>query len=277
MMRLAALSLICGLVALSSGTGQERKPAPAYPTIAPLAPVKLQRAAYAVKNADPVTLAEVVGKHFKGEATLLAAPAGSGNAVLISGTPGTVPEVVKLLEELDRKPRRVEVEVTIAEVPVKDWKESELKLDELSKMGQRIKLTAVEGQQVSSQSGGSKPIVSNINVGGFGGRGGGGGAVQKSVSYIDVGTTVKMVARVGSDDAVAIELSVQDRRVRPAEAGDEAAAAATETHSLTTKVSVPAGRSVVAQAIRTEGKSGATIAVVVVTARVVPDTVPTSR
>ena len=70
---------------------------------------------------------------------------------------------------------------------------------------------------------------------------------------------------------MAVELNVQDSRVRAADAGDEAAAPGMETSSLTTKLNVPAGKTVVAQAVRTAGKGGATIAVVLVTARVVPD------
>ncbi|MDY3557740.1 hypothetical protein R5W23_003005 [Gemmata sp. JC673] len=276
MSRLAALALLCGLLLLNDGRGQEPKGNP-WGKSAP-AP-KLQRAVYAVKNADPAVLAQVIGQHFKGEASAFAAPPGSGNAVLVSGTAETVPEVVKLLELLDRKPRTVEIEVTIAEVPAKDWKEAEPKPEELAKWGQQIKLTAIEGQPVSTQMGASKPIVTSTAVapGGFGGpagaggpggaAGGRGGFQQRSISYRDVGTTVKAAARVGADDIVAVELSVEGTRVRTADAADEPAAPSVETGSLTTKVSVPAGKSVVAQAVRTEGKGGATISVVVVTAR----------
>ncbi len=270
MKRLAALTLFCGILALNPGTAQDQKTADPKP----------QRAVYTVVNGDAPVLAEVVGAHFKGEATVIAAP---GNTLLVSGT--AVPEVLKLLDQLDRKPRTVEVEVTLAEVPAKDWKDGEGKLEDLLKdatgkaaPGQRVKLTAVEGQQVSAQSGGSKPFVSGttmVGPGGFGGKGGGAPPVaQRSISYRDVGTTVKMTARVGSDDAVALDLSVQDSRVRTVEAGDEVAAASVETGSLTTKVSVPAGRPVVAHAVRTDGKAGATVSVVIVTARVVPDAPP---
>lgn len=280
MSRLAALTLLCGLLLLNTGTSQEPRGNPWAPDRnqdrAP-AP-KAQRAVYAVKSADPAVLADVIGKHFKGEATLLAVPAGSGNAVLVSGAPGTVPEVLKLLELLDRKPRTVEIEVTIAEVPVKDWKESEPKPDELAKWGQRIKLTAAEGQPVSTQMGGSKPLVTSFGGGGggFGGPGGAGGpggvrGGQKSVTYHSVGTTVKTAARVAADDTVAVELSVEGSRIRATDANDEATPPGMETGTLTTKVSVPAGKSVVAQAVRTEGKGGATMAVVVVTARLVGD------
>jgi hypothetical protein len=138
--------------------------------------------------------------------------------------------------------------------------------------GQRIKLTAVEGQPVSTTTGGNKPIATSSTVAGggrFGKDGGGAPFAQRSISYHAVGTTVKMTARIGSDDAIALDLNVQDSRVRPPDAGDEAGAPSMDNSTLTTKLSVAAGKSVVAQTVRTEGKSGATVAVVIVTARVV--------
>jgi hypothetical protein len=279
MKRLAALALLCGLFAINSGTAQDRRSAPPDAT-----PPKPQRTHYTVRNADPVILAEVVGKHFKGDADIIAAPAGSGNAVLVSGSPAIVPEVVKLLEQLDRKPRTVEVEVTIAELPApKDGKAltpADLATAEAmvkDGKGQRIKLTATEGQPVTTTIGGNKPITTSSTVapggggfgrpGGAGGAGGGGPVTQKSIIYHAVGTTVKMTARVGSDDAIAMDLNVQDSKVRAPE--EEGGAPGFDNNTLNTKLSIPAGKSVVAQTVRTEGKTGPTVAVVIVTARVV--------
>jgi hypothetical protein len=274
MKRLAALALLGGILALNSGAAQDRKSSPPDPT-----PPKAQRTHYVVRNADPVVLTEVVGRHFKGDADVIAAPAGSGNAVLVSGSPAIVPEVVKLLEQLDRKPRSVEVEITIADLPApKDGKEltpADLgTVDRIVKegKGQRIKLTAVEGQPVSSTTGGNKPIATTSNlVGGgrFGKDGVGAPFAQRSITYHAVGTTVKMIARIGSDDAVSLDLNVQDSRVRPPDAGDETGAPSMDNSTLTTRLNVAAGKSVVAQTVRTEGKAGTTVAVVVVTARVV--------
>jgi type II secretory pathway component GspD/PulD (secretin) len=275
MKRLAALTLFCGMLALHPGTAQERKSAPPEP-----APAKVQRTHYAVRHADPSVLAEVVGSHFKGEATLIAAPAGSGHAVLISGSAAAVPEVVKLLELLDKKPRTVEVEITIADVPAaKDGKEltqAELVTAALAKenKGQRIKLTAVEGQQVTTQIGGNKPYTSGMAAGpGFGK----GGPVARSISYQMVGTTVKMAPRIGADNAVALELNVQENKLRQPEAADEVGAPTMENNTLNTKLNIPAGRSIIAQSVRTEGgKAGPTISVVVVTARVATEISGTS-
>jgi type II secretory pathway component GspD/PulD (secretin) len=277
MKRFAALTLLCGILVLNAGTAQDTK------TPANQATPKPQRTHYVVRNADPIVLADVVGKHFKGDAEIVATPAGSGNALLISGSKETVAEVVKLLEELDTKPRTVEVEVAIVEVPaVKDGKSVDLSgnLDEFLKANpvQRIKLTAVEGQQVNTMVGGNKPMVSGTILGGGGfGGGGKGGPVAKSITYHAVGTTVKMTARIGTNDAISLDLNVQDSKVRQPEAGDEITAPAIDNNTLSTKLTVPAGKAVAAQTVRTEGKAGNTISVVIVTARVVDLTAPPPR
>ena len=265
MKRVAALTLFCGILLLNPGTAQDQKSAPPDPV-----PSKTQRAHYVVKNGDAALMAEMVGLHFKGDANLIA---GNGT-ILISGAPAVVPDVVKLLEQLDRKPRTIEVEITIAEVPAnKDGTEpnpADILKDALGKtvgQGQRIKLVAVEGQPVTSVTGGNKPYVSGTTrPGGFGK---GDGVVQKSITYQQVGTTVKLTAHVGSDDGVALDLDLKDSRMKPPEAGDESGAATFENATLSTKLSVPAGKAVVAQTVRVEGKMGATLSVVIVTARVV--------
>jgi type II secretory pathway component GspD/PulD (secretin) len=259
MRRFTILALFVGLLSLSRAAAQDKEARPPAPTPAPT-----QRAIYHVKYADAAQLAQVIGHHFDGEATVLAAPAGSDNVLLVSGSAAAVPEVVKLLEQLDRKPRTVEVEITLAEVAAKDWKEGETPPEGAARPGtlQRIKLTATEGQPVASTTGANKPLVS-------GDVGGGRGGFQRSVTYTPTGTTVKLTARVGAADAVVVDLSVQDSRVRPADAGDGGSAAALENATLTTKVIVPTGKSVVAQAVRTVGKNGPTVAAVIVSARVV--------
>jgi hypothetical protein len=273
--RLAALALLGGLFALHA-TAQDKKSSPADTP-------KPQRTHYVVRHADPVVLAEVVGRHFRGEADVIAAPAGSGGALLISGSPTAVPEVVKLLEQLDRKPRTVEVEIVIAEIPAtKDGKDVNLTGDLLAEVAQskstttqRIKLTAVEGQPVSTQTGGDKPYVSGAGGGAWGGKGG--GPVQRSISYRPVGTTVKLTARVGAEDAVSLDLNLAVTQVRPPDVADESGSPVFENGSLTTKVNVPAGKAVAVHSVRTEVKSGGTLALVVVTARVVDPDAPKGK
>jgi type II secretory pathway component GspD/PulD (secretin) len=173
MTRLVGLVLLGGLLAANSGTRAQDPSKPDEPPrlvtpklVAP-AQGKVERTHYVVRNADPVALADAVGKHFKGEADVLAAPAGSGNAVLISGSPAAVADVVKLLAQLDRKPATVEVEVVFLEVSPKKDTETDLsgdaqaKMEALIKAGlatavQRIKLTAIEGTPMTTTTGGSK-------------------------------------------------------------------------------------------------------------------------
>lgn len=271
--RLTVLALLGGLLLVHAGGYAQDKTT-----------LKPHRTLYIVRNGDAVALAEVLNKHFKGQAEVLAAPVGSGNALLISGSVAIVTEdVVKLLGELDRKPKMIEVEVILAEIPAKkaegkdaveiDFSGPDVltKLDARSKAGQlgsmqRIKLTAVEGQSVAATTGGNKPVTSGRAA--AGGAFGGGGPVQRGVSYQAVGTTVRMTARIGAGDVVAVELDLKDSQVKPPEAGDEVGAPSFENSNLTTKLSVPPGKAVVAQATRTEAKAGRTATFVIVTARI---------
>jgi uncharacterized membrane protein YgcG len=302
---LAALTLFGGLIVLQSSGHAHQPPAPVPVATIPIQAqptAKIQRAHYTVRHIDATALASVVGKHFKGEAEVLAVPTASGNTLLISGSPDSIGEVFRLLEQLDRKPRTVEVEIVIADITSKkgpDGKEVDLsgleplaKLDALTKAGagavQRIKLTAVEGQPITSTAGGSKPYVSGTMVagggggGGFGGDGGFGGGkgggpagggggpmMRRSITYHETGTTVKLTARIGAEDVVALDLNIQDSKIRAPEAGDEIGAAAFDNNTLNTKLSVPPGKAVAAQAVRTEGKTGGTMSLVIVTAHVV--------
>jgi type II secretory pathway component GspD/PulD (secretin) len=264
MARSAVAALLCCLLA-SIGIAQDKKSSTPARTQS-----NIQRSHYVVRNADPAALAEIVGKHLKGEAEVLAAPAGSGNAILISGSRERVNEVVELLEQLDRKARSVEVEIVLANVPVAKEEggpaPDPTKLDALAKggTGHRIKLTAVEGQPVTSTTGGDKPIATGTTEGRFGGR------ELRQVQYRPLGTTVRLTARVQADDAVSLNLNLEDTRVRQAD-GDAVIAPSFDQSKRTTTLIIPAGKSVVAQAVRTDEKTGGTTLAVIVTARVVPD------
>jgi hypothetical protein len=278
----AVLALTGGPVAHSAAADPAPPKATTRPPTAAEAPKPQaepqtpRRAIYAVQHGDAAAMANVVGKLFKGEVDVLAAP--TGNAILVGGRPAAVDEALKMIESLDRAPRSVEVEITLAELPKKDGAEltpAELaKAADLAKAGggQRITLVAVEGQPVTSTTGGNKPVVSGMAGGGFnpadGGRGGG-GPVRRMISYQSVGTTVQMTARIGEKDAILLDLTVQDSKVRPPDAADDTGATSIDNVSLATRLNIPAGKTVVARTVRTDGKAGATVAVVVVTAKVV--------
>lgn len=288
--RLMALALLGCLLALHSGVAQDRKLGKDQP-YRPGDTVPPQRhVIYPIRNADPATLASTLNRHFRGQAEISTV----ANGLLVSASPAAIDELTKLLDQLDRKPRSVQIELILADVTLKkgpDGKEVEVdltgdaaaKLEALAKSGQaavqRIRLIAVEGKAVTSTTGGNKPVVTSSAVmgggGGFGGgKGGGGGGpvMQRSISYHAVGTTVQLTARVGTDNAVAVDLNVQESKVRPPEAGDEppaAAAPSIENNTLGTVLSIPAGKAIVAQSIRSDTKSGSTLSLVLVTARVV--------
>ena len=100
---------------------------------------------------------------------------------------------------------------------------------------------------------------------------------MRSITYQAVGTTVRMTARVGAGDSVAVDLNLTDSQVRQPEAGDESGAASFDNNTLTTKLSVPPGKPVVAQAVRADAKAGRTVTLVVVTARVADPVAATNK
>lgn len=282
--RPVVLLLLAGLLVAAAAHGQDNPPA--APPAAAARP-KVERAVYPVKGGDPVALAEVVAKHFKGEVEV-SAVAGS---LVLSGPSASVAEATRLLGQVDRRPRTVELEVTLVEVSgrdadLPDGPADRARVDELVKAGgsvQRIRLTADEGQPASIQSGADKPMLTTSVIrpappaggpagGPAGQRPGGGpaaGFAQRSVHYRPVGTTIKATSVPGADGSVAVDLSVQDSSVRPAAADDETGSPAFDTATLTTRLTVPAGRAVVAQATRKDAKAGRAVTLVVVTAKVV--------
>jgi hypothetical protein len=185
------------------------------------------------------------------------------------------------VEQLDEASRSVAVEVTMVEVALKKGENGQeaaepdfagspdkiaAKLEELRKSGQvshyqRLRFTALEGQPVTVTAGGNKPMVTGSTITAR-------GMAQRSINYHSVGTNVRATARVVADSAVVLDLNVTDSRVRPPE-GEKEVGAAIDNAALTTKVSVPAGRAVVAQSLRSDGKAGRTISLVIVSARVV--------
>lgn len=310
---LMALALFVGLIGLQSMSVADQLPATLPLVTTPVqaqSAAKTHRTHYTARYLDAATLANVLNRHFKGEAEIAAVSGAIGNTLLISGSSEAIGEVTKLLEQLDQKPRTVEVEIVIADLASKkgaDAKDVDVsgleplaKLEALTKAGQigavqRIKLTAVEGQPISSTTGGNKPIVSGTTVaggGGFGGDGGGFGGppkdrgpgaagggpmVRRSISYHETGTTVKLTARIGAENVVALDLNVQDSKIRAPEAGDDIGAAAFDNNTLSTKLNVPAGKAVAAQAVRTEGKGGGAMSLVIVTANIVEPGAPRGK
>jgi type II secretory pathway component GspD/PulD (secretin) len=274
-----AFLLLAGLFALVGGGHAQDTSGP-----------KNKRTFYVVKHGDVKELAHTLGKHFRGDAEVQVLPDALGNCLLISAAPSVFEEVAKLLEQLDRRPQLVSVEVLIAEVAPKKG-ESGRELDEkeftgpgkevldklasLQKSGaisslKRLQLTAVENQPVSVTVGESKPTVAAVTTTGT-------GIKARSIVYRNTGTQARVTARMAAENTIAIDLHVNDSRLRVPEDGieigkDENAAPIRATEvviaSLNSNLNVRSGQAVAAQGVRTDSKSGKEQTVIVVTANV---------
>jgi hypothetical protein len=121
---------------------------------------------YVVKYAAAKDLADVLAKHFRGAAEIKIGPDGASNSLLINAPPAVLEEVMKTLEQFDRRPRSVAVDIFIVELSTNkgDIKERPdekdfsgaindvaERLDAMKKKGwvadfRRIQLTTPEGQ-----------------------------------------------------------------------------------------------------------------------------------
>jgi type II secretory pathway component GspD/PulD (secretin) len=231
-----------------------------------------KRGAYVVKYAAAKDLADILAKHFKGAAEIQAGPEGTSNCVLVNAPPAVFDEVMKTLEQLDRRPHSVAIEVFVVELPVKkaDDKEKQAdeknfsgtidevaeRLDAMMKKGQvvgfkRFQLSTLEGQLGSLMLGETKPYVMTAN----------------QTTYRNVGTQVKVKPQVTEDGSVTLDLNVQDSRGRDSTTG----AGGTEfiQTSFTGKLSVASGKVALAKDAKATSKEGVGETLIVVGARVV--------
>jgi hypothetical protein len=79
-------------------------------------------------------------------------------------------------------------------------------------ISQRFRLTTVEGVNATAQVGESKPTVTGVARGNFGGARGGGGAegfTTSSISYRSIGTVVMVNPDVFSGDVVVLAMTIE--------------------------------------------------------------------
>jgi hypothetical protein len=230
-----------------------------------------KRGAYVVKYAAAKNLAGILAKHFKGAAEIQAGPPGTSNCLLINAPPAVFDDVMKTLEQLDRRPHSVAVEVFVLELPTKkaDDKDKQpdekdfsgaiddvsKRLDTMLKKGQvagfkRIQLSTLEGQVGLLMLGENKPYAMGTNT----------------TVYRNVGTQVKVTPQVTADGSVTLDLIVQDSRGRDSTTGT----GTTEfiTTSLTSKISVAPGKAALAKDAKVTSKEGQGETLIVVGARV---------
>jgi type II secretory pathway component GspD/PulD (secretin) len=253
-----------------------------------------------VRHGAAKELAATLAKHFKDDAEVQVLPDAPSNCLLINARPEVLPEVVKVLDQLDRRPRAIEVEVVVAEVaekkaedgkpeaPAKGLDEAELtgpardvwaKVEALQRKGQlgavrRLQLAAVEGQAASALVGENKPFVTGMMVAAT-------GRTSRAITYRNTGTQVRVTPTVTAEKVVQLDFDFSDARLHVPEDGvpigtDEKGqtvrAAETVNATLKTKLSVPAGQAVFAKGVQTTSKSGKSQTLVLVSARVVePD------
>jgi uncharacterized protein (TIGR03067 family) len=251
--------LVCALVAVAvlPAAAQERPTA------------EMKRGAYVVKYAAAKNLAGILAKHFKGAAEIQAGPEGTSNCLLINAPPAVFDEVLKTVEQLDRRPHSITVEVFVVELPMKkaDEKRPDEKefsgaiddvakhLDAMIKKGQvagfkRIQLTTLEGQLGSLALNENKPFAMGDSV----------------TVYRNVGTIIKVTPQVTPDDSVTLELNVQDSRGR--DSADQPGKPEFILTSLAGKLSVVPGKAALAKDAKVTSKEGEGETLIVVGARV---------
>ena len=264
-----------------------------------------KRIVYIVRYGTGKDLASVLSQHFKGVADIEALPDSSVNCLLISAAPSAFDEVVQVLEQLDRRPQTVSVEILIAQIAMKkgdgdktapaeevDEKDFtgpasdvEAKVMGLQKKGvftevKRIQFTAVEGRPQLMVMGENQPYVAGTNTTGA-------GRVARSLTYRNSGITVEATARVSPDKVVTVDLKLEDSHnntpedgvsIGTDEKGKPILAAEFATSRLASKLDVPSGKARAVQGLKIESKSGTAQTIIIVGATVLePDAKPEKR
>jgi type II secretory pathway component GspD/PulD (secretin) len=279
MLQRLLVSVVFVLIAVTTAAAQERRAA------------EQKRGAYVVKYAAAKDLAAVLAKHFKGDAEIQAGPEGTSNCLLVNASAAVFDEVMKVIDQLDRKPNSVAIELFVVELPAKKADDKDKgpdekdlsgtidevaeRLDAMSKKGliagvKRIQLTALEGQTGSLTLGESKPFVMGSTVTAT-------GIARRQITYRNIGTQIKVTPQVMADKSVTLDLNVQDNRSRNSETatvgndekGNPIPAPEFILTSLNGKVSVASGKAVLAKDAKVTSKEGQGQTLIVVGARVV--------
>jgi type II secretory pathway component GspD/PulD (secretin) len=292
------LALLLGVsCALLSAQEERPKPGQAKTTAEDNSASKNKRIVYPVRYGGAKDLAAALGKHFKGDAEVQAVTETGGNYLLISAAPALFDEVLQTLQELDRAPKTVSVDVWVAEViakksedgkPVEGEKEIDekdlvgtinevqKKLDDLVKNGRigglkHIQLNALENQTSSSTTGENKPYIVGTTVRAVGG-------VSNQIAYRNVGTQVRATPRIMADRSILLELKVEDSRVNTPEdgiglgvnaKGEVVTAAEFTTSTLESKLTVAPGKAVAAEGVKSNSKGKQAQVILLVGGRIV--------
>jgi type II secretory pathway component GspD/PulD (secretin) len=263
------------------------------------APAKNKRTFYVVKYGSAKDLAAVLAKHFKDDAEVQALPEPSSNCLLISANPAVFDEVVKILEQLDRRPQVLAVDLLIAEIPPKKDKDGKpiapdkepdegefkgtmadvlTKLKDMRKDGQageltQFQVTTIENQEATLLVGAARPYVMGATRTAT-------GITARNITYRDTGVQARVKARVAPDKTVTLDLRLEHSAARTP---DDGVAVGNDENgkpivvpefvrsTFNDEVQMPAGQAVLLKGVKSISKSGQVRILVFAAARVVSD------
>jgi type II secretory pathway component GspD/PulD (secretin) len=251
----------------------------------------LIRTVYQPRHLNAKQLSEALAKLFKNDAEITSLTDSGVNVVLFSATPEMTKSIKQILDELDRKPRLIKVQVALFETTTKpeDSKnrltDSELKelegnseqvfakLEAFQKEGKiqslrRVDLSAAENQRTKQMTGSDKAMVMG-EANPFGG-----GKARTSISYRPTGWTVGVTPQLSEDKLISIDLTVDDSQLHTPEDGVNAngvIAQETRTTQLQSKIQLVSGQATVAQGVKTQSKTNVLQTYVVVGTQLVPE------
>jgi type II secretory pathway component GspD/PulD (secretin) len=257
-----------------------------------------KRGAYFMKHTTAKSLAEILAKHFKGTADIQAGPEGTSNFILVNAPPAVFDEVMKTIEQVDRRPHSVVVVVYVVKAAAKKpddkgkgLEEKDLsgaiddvskRLDAMMRKGQiasleRIQITTLQGQVGSLMQGENKPYVTGVVMSRT-------GVAAKSVTYRNLGTRVKVTPQVAADRSVSLNVSIEDTRSRDSatatvgkdEKGNPIPATEFIQTSFAGIIRVASGKAALAKDVKVSSKDGEGESFIVVGASIV-DEAPKDR
>ncbi len=253
-------------------------------------PANLNRRTYVAKYAAAKELGDILAKHFKGAAEFQTGPEGTSNFLIINATPSVFEEVMQTLEQLDRRPRSVTVEVFVFNLPAKKGDNKEKgpyekdfsgsindvaeRLASMMKKGQiacfkHIKLTTLDGQLSSERLGKDERFVTNATRLPT-------GLTNRMFGFRSVGTQVNVTPRITVDGSITLDLSVQESRRRDSatktvgidENGSPIALSEFPETSFAGKIIVASGKAALAKDAKLISKDGEEETLFIVGARV---------
>lgn len=249
----------------------------------------LKRAMILLNHSAAKEVAEVLSKHFKGEAEIEPAPESTGNMLLIRATPDILQEIERTVAELDKRPKTIDIDVVLfdvitgkedmeAEKFLKSIGETDLnakigvvaeqleQLTKKNKLGQvrHLELTGFENRKLSAQLGEEKPFKTGVNVNPMGKQ-------IANIQYRSVGVLVRATPRVSPENQVVVDFDIQDSRMHTPEDGVQIGTGPASEFvmtAFTSKMTIPSGKVVLAKGTRSISKSGNSVVWILVSAKI---------